>query len=334
VEVAAQCGAPALLRALHDRGRQPLLVLAYHRIVAVEHDDAYPFDLELISCTPREFAWQMQYIRHSMQPVSLRQVVDHLDGRGVLPPRPVVVTFDDGFIDTYRCAFPILRRWQIPATIFVSTGYLGSSDPFWFELVAYLMMTAAPRTLEVDERPERFPLGSSVEERRRSLRMLQELLKELPDARRSAIIADWSRRFGGRIDTQAMEGGRPLTWGEVREMAACGIEFGSHTVTHPNLARLDEPTRMWELSESKRALEQGLDREIRTLAYPIGTRSAYDAHVMESASRAGFRLALSYVSGANWLTKLAPYELRRQGVGAGTTRGYFQAMTALPDWIS
>ncbi len=333
LEFAAQCGVATALGKVHDRGRPSLLILAYHRIAAVERADAYPFDLELISCTPAEFEWQMEYLRRRMQPVSLRQVVDHLDGRSVLPPRSVAVTFDDGFIDTYRCAFPILRRLEIPATVYVSTGYVGSSEPFWFELVAYLMMRAAPRSIQVEERPERFPLGAAVPERRRSMRLLHELLKEMPDARRSALIRDWSQRFGGLIDANALAYSRPLNWEEIREMAGSGIEFGSHTVTHPNLTQLDEGARTWELSESKRTLENRLDREIPTLAYPIGTRSAYDAAVMESASRAGFRLALSYVAGVNWLAKLAPLELRRHGVFAETTRGYFRAMTALPDWV-
>ncbi len=322
------------MRPLHDRGRASLTVLAYHRVMEAGAADAYPFDLELISTTPDEFEWQMSHIRREMNPVSLAQVVAHLDGGAPLPPNAVAVTFDDGFNDTYRTVFPIVRRHQIPLAVFVTTGYVDSHEPFWFELAAYLMMRVPPGAIAIAESQRALPYGASPRERRRSLKHLLAMLKNLPNERRAALIRTWTEKFAARIDPTVIELSRPLDWNQIAEMAAAGVEFGSHSVTHPNLAQLADEDLSWELSESKRVLEQRLSREVSLLAYPIGTRRAYDARVMRSARDCGFRLAVSYVSGVNWQGKVDRFEVRRHGIGLETSREYFRALTSLPAWIS
>lgn len=331
VELFDRLGLVRPLRVLHDRGQASLIVLAYHRIMPVGDVDSYPLDLELISATPAEFAWQMNDLRRHMNPVSLGRVMEHLDGKAALPPRAVAVTFDDGFNDTYRHAFPILRQHGIPATVFLTTGYIDSGEPFWFELAAYLMMRIEPGAIALEEHA--FPFGPSPAERRESLRRLHEILKALPNHRRTAFIHDWTDHFAGQIDGSAADLSRPISWAQVGEMAAAGVDFGSHTVTHPNLTQLSDKDLSWELAESKRILERHLGREAVMLAYPIGTRSAYDARVIQAAEREGFRLAVSYVPGVNWLAHLTRFELRRQGIGLSTSHAYFRALTALPAWI-
>jgi peptidoglycan/xylan/chitin deacetylase (PgdA/CDA1 family) len=333
IETAERFGLARALRPLHDRRRASLTVLAYHRVMPAGAPDSYPFDLELISATPAQFERQIEYVRRHMNPVSLRQVVAHLENATPLPRAAVAVTFDDGFWDTYRHAFPILQRHAVPATVFVTTGYVDSGEPFWFELAAFLTLRVDPGALEIEDCGQVFPAGGSMRERRESLKILQEVLKGLPNARRTAIIAGWVRRFAKHIETGAVEPSRPLSWEQVCEMSAAGIDFGSHSVTHPNLTQLADADLRWELTESKRVLEGRLDRPIATLAYPIGTASAFDARVIAAAESAGFRLAATYLSGVNWVDKLDRFELRRHGVGLATTPAYFRALLSLPSWL-
>lgn len=333
VEAAERFGLVRALRPLHDRRGASLTVLAYHRIMPLSSPDSYPFDLDLISATPAQFDWQMQYVRQHLNPVSLARVIEHLRTGEPLPDRAVAITFDDGFSDTYRYAFPILQRHCVPATVFVTTGYVDSGEPFWFELAAYLNLRVERGQLQIEGSDLAFPSGPTIRERRDSLRVLHEILKALPNARRTAVLSSWARHFARRIDPTALELSRPISWAQVSEMAQAGIDFGSHTVTHPNLTRLTDTDLQWELSESKRVLEQRLNRHVGTLAYPIGTTAAYDARVVSAAQRAGFGLAVSYVSGANWLSKLDQFELRRHGVGLDMTPAFFRALTALPAWV-
>jgi peptidoglycan/xylan/chitin deacetylase (PgdA/CDA1 family) len=334
IEVAERLGAVRALRPLHDWRHASLTVLAYHRVMPTDALDTYPFDTELISATPAQFEWQMAYVRRHLNPVSLTDAVAHLEGKASLPPKAIAVTFDDGFSDTYRYAFPVLKRYSIPATVFVATGYVDSGDPFWFELVAYLMFTVESGALRVGDGEAAFPSGPSVRERTQSLREAQEMLKGLPNPRRTDVISEWTRRFARQIEHGARAHSGPITWTQVHEMATAGIEFGSHSITHPNLTQLTDSGLDWELAESRRTLEDHLQRSVTTLAYPIGTRSAFDARVIAAAERAGFKLGVTYVSGSNPLATLDRFALRRHGIGLCTSPQYFRALTQLPSWIS
>lgn len=332
IELAERFGFIRALQPLHGRWSRSLAVLAYHRVLPVAHDDSYPFDLDLLSATPEQFERQMTYLRQRVNLVSLHDVLAHIDGGTPLPPMAVAVTFDDGFGDTYRYAFPILRRYSIPATVFVATGYVGSAQPFWFEVAAYMAMRA-PDVLQAGECGELAACGKTIAERRQCLRKLQAALKALPNDRRAAIVSAWTRHFTAHADSHERAHGHALSWDQAREMAAAGIAFGSHSVTHPNLARLTDAELGWELAESKRILEARLQRPIVTLAYPIGTRAAFDERVMAAAKRAGFQLALSYIRGANPLARLDRFALRRHGITRDCSFSYFRALTALPSWL-
>jgi peptidoglycan/xylan/chitin deacetylase (PgdA/CDA1 family) len=244
------------------------------------------------------------------------------------------VTFDDGYADTYRNAFPILQRYGIPATIFVTTGNVDGGAPFWFELAAYLMARLEPHTLRLPELNDALPLGATAAKRRDSLRLLHATLKSVPHVRRVGLIGEWSRALAGRLDSSSADIGWPIEWAQITEMASAGIEFGSHTVTHPNLALLGEEELQWELSYSKQRLQEHLQQPVNTLAYPFGTASSYDAQVIRVAKESGFKLGIAYRSGANWTPHLQPFEIRRLGVSLATGTSYFESMLRYPDWLS
>lgn len=332
VEAAERIGVVRLLRGIHDRGPPALIVLAYHRVMPTDALELYPFDQELISATPAQFDWQMRYLRENLHPVAIRQVIEYLDGAASLPPGAVAVTFDDGFADTFRYAFPILKRHSIPATIFLATGYVDSREPFWFELAAYLVYHVEPNALILPD-GRTLPPDDSKQTRTNSLRQIHGLLKDLPNAQRVAIIREWTEKFHDDIAHDAFGHSQPISWQQVSDMAAAGIDFGSHTVSHPNLTRLTEAELDWELTESKRVLEERLQREVNSLAYPIGTSSAFDDRVIAATKRCGFKLGVTYLSGANPLSAIKRFELHRHGIGLGMTLPYFRALTSLPSWL-
>lgn len=333
VEAAERVGVVRALRGLHSHRKPALTILAYHRVMPTDALDSYPFDQELISATPAQFDWQMRYLREHLNPVSLNDVIAYLDNGIPLPPAAVAVTFDDGFSDTYRYAFPILKRYSIPATIFVSTGYVESREPFWFEIAAYLVFRVAPAVLELPD-GRRFPTGDSRESRTTSLRHVHGILKDLPNSQRLALIDNWIRRFSPSIAHDAMHHSQPISWEQIKAMAAAGIEFGSHTVTHPNLTRLADTDLTHEIQESKNVLENYLQQPIDSIAYPIGTQSAFDSRVISAVREQGFKLGVTYVSGANPVNNICRFELRRHGIGLGMTLSYFRALTSLPSWLA
>ena len=332
VEVAERIGFVRTARGLHDHVTPGITILAYHRVIPTDALDNYHLDQQLISATPAQFEWQMRHIREHLNPISLSGVIAHLDAGDPLPKSAVAVTFDDGFSDTYRYAFPILKRYAIPATIFVSTGYVDSQQPFWFELTAYLAYKISPRTIELQD-GRTFPSGDSHNERTASLRQLQGILKDLPNPQRIALIERWARQFSTLITHDITGHSLPISWDQIHAMACAGIDFGSHTITHPNLTRLSDEELDYELAQSKHVLEGHVQRPVESIAYPIGTPSAFDRRVTIATQRAKFKIGVTYVSGANPIGKINRFELRRHGIGLSMTPSYFRALTSLPSWL-
>lgn len=321
------------LRKLHDRGRSPVLILAYHRIVDPGDVAAYPLDLGIISATPAEFEAQLRMLCAHANPVSLEQVADATAGRGTLPERAVAVTFDDGFSDTFDTAFPLLQQYRVPATVFVSTGHIESPEPYWFEFSAHLMLRIAPRSIVIDEYPAGLPHGDDIAARRDSIASVHRLLKSCDRVRRRELVVEWRTRFAAQLDEHALALGRSITRSQIEQMARAGVSFGSHTISHPNLSLAADPAIERELRDSRVTLEALLDRPVRTLAYPFGVPGTYDSRAMRAARQCGYELAVSYRQGVNWLGQLHPFELRRIGIAPGIPDSQFRVMLALPEWL-
>jgi peptidoglycan/xylan/chitin deacetylase (PgdA/CDA1 family) len=307
--------------------------LAYHRVLPLQSGAAYPLDVDLVSASPSEFDSQMDYVRTRMTPLSLAEVAARLDCGEPLPPRAVAVTIDDGFRDAFVHAYPVLRRHGVPATVFLSTGFVDSGEPFWFELAAHLLMSVPPHSLELPGRRLRLPSGDSVAERRAGSRELLTGLKQLGGAERDPLLRDWSRQFSTLLGPATLEHLRPVSWAEAREMSGGGVDFGSHTVTHPTLASLRDDEARRELEDSKRRLEQQLGRAVCALAYPLGMPGSYDARIKSLAEQAGYRLAMSYLPGANWSGAVDRFDVRRTGISYGTDAEHFRALVRMPDWF-
>lgn len=308
-----------------------LPILAYHRVCDVPDDSRYPFDVELVSASVADFAWQMEYVLHHFTPITFADLLRAVDGEGELPPRPIIITFDDGFSDNYVNAYPILRRLHVPASVFLSTGYIGGARTFWYDWLAYVVNRVPDCTWRIAELNLTLAINGDIAERRRTLRCLIDRIKVLPNAMRIAILGRIEKVWGHCYDGPELHLSRPLTWAQVREMAANGIEFGSHSVTHPVLTSLDDDTLRYELGDSKRELERHLGQPVATLAYPVGRSFAFDGRVIDTARKLGYRLGISYMRGTNPLAAIEPFALRRIPVEKFMDRCEYASVLSLPE---
>ena len=304
-----------------------LTVLAYHRVFDLGDEAGFPYDPELVSATPADFAWQMEFVCRHFNFITFETLVAYREGRSRLPKCPAIVTFDDGHLDNYEVAFPILKRLGIPATIFLSTGYVGGGGTFWFDRVAHLLYRARQGTVEIRD------IGFSAElrgvaSRRQAAERLLGMLKRVCDEERLAALGKLEE-----IDTSKTEpdatGSAVVNWDQVREMSRAGIEFGSHSVTHPILTALPDDALDRELRQSKQAIELQTGKQCDVFAYPVGS-GAFDARVLEATRRCGYKLGISYASGTNPLGALDAYAIRRLHIERYTTRAYFQSVLAMP----
>jgi peptidoglycan/xylan/chitin deacetylase (PgdA/CDA1 family) len=323
-------GGMAMARALARLRTPQLLMLAYHRVLDAGPEDSWPFDIELVSASREQFDWQLRYVKEHYDAITFRDVIAAMDGGPRLPKRPVIITFDDGFDDNFQNAFPLLRDHGLPATFFISTQYIDSARTFWFDRVAALMMVMPPRALSLPELDQPLPTGDDIGARRASAARLLEVLKAVPDARRVAILELADREWGDRLARTHSCKSHPMTWDQVRAMQQGGMEFGSHTHTHPILSRLTPPQLEHELAESRRILEKELGRPCEVISYPVGMGEAVSDSVEDAAVRAGYRMGCTYETGANEIPQHATFDMRRQHVERYTSQAHFKALLAMP----
>lgn len=315
------------------RSRQELRILAYHRVLDIDDDRSFEFDPDLVSASVDDFEWQMRHVRDRYDPITFHDLIEFIEKGKPLPACPVIVTFDDGYDDNYRHAFPVLRSLNMPATFFVSTGYIGQRQTFWFDWVFYLCRRAAERRHILKVGDALFPFDR--DNAARQVRSAMHALWMLSDAERRIAIAGLEESLDMKPPDEGFAHSMPLDWAQLGEMAATGMEFGSHTVSHPVLSRIsNEVDLRYELTESKRALEQRLACTIDVLAYPVGREFAFNDQVEQATRNAGYRIAVSYAPGTNKLKQLEAFKLKRIHVERDVSRSEFAAMLAAPALFS
>jgi peptidoglycan/xylan/chitin deacetylase (PgdA/CDA1 family) len=308
-----------------------LSILAYHRVLDIGDEDRFPCDPELVSAGVEEFRAQMAYLRRDWAPISLAAAVDAMQAGRPLPPRSVAVTFDDGHVDNHTHAFPILRQFDIPATIFLSTGYIDSPRQFWFDRICTLLFFAPAGANPVPGLAQPVAL-SDVASRRAAAGQVLEAIKRLPHAVMLAAVDELEARLGSHVPARPLPSGA-LAWEQVREMSRHGIDFGSHTVSHALLAMTQGDELRDELAASREAIQHHVGRPCDLLAYPVGKPYAFNDEVVAVARDCGYRAALSYVDGVDQPGRANLFALKRVSVERYYSPAMFQWRLLLPRWF-
>ncbi|MCX7514603.1 polysaccharide deacetylase family protein [Frateuria hangzhouensis] len=330
--LAAFCSAVGVLPGLTTLRRvlrKDLRILAYHRVLDVGNPDAFAFDLNEISASPDQFREQMLLVKRYYDPIGFHQLIAALDSGRPLPPKPLIVTFDDGYDDNYHVAFPILRELGMSAMFFVSTGHIDSGMPYAYDWLVHMLCRTQVERLQVDELAFDQAMPATLAGRRALGKELLFHLKALDAITQAAVIARLGEAWGMRPDRHAQC--RPMTWDQLREMRAAGMEVGSHGVHHHILAKLSPADMVTEIDQSMRTLQREIGAPIEVLSYPVGGPDSYNPQVIEAARRAGFRMACNYVTGLNRLPATSHYGLQRLSVESDMDIDWFAAMTSLPE---
>jgi peptidoglycan/xylan/chitin deacetylase (PgdA/CDA1 family) len=266
--------------------RAGLCVLVYHRVRS--SDDK----LDTWNPTAEEFEGQMALLSACFEPLRLTEAVERLKSRS-LPRGAVAVTFDDGYADNFEVALPILRRHHVPATFFISTGYLDGGR-MWNDTVVEAVRAADAPTLDLSASGMGlFPLATD-EQRRAAIFSILAELKYLPTREREARAAGLEAMARVALPRNLM-----LVSEQVRALHEAGMEIGAHTVTHPILAQLDGADARREIHESRDHLRSILRNPVTLFAYPNGKPGRdYLAEHVQMVREAGFRAALSTAPGA------------------------------------
>lgn len=291
-------------RRLWRRLRPRAVILTYHRVFAADTDP------QLLCVSPLHFEEHLEVISRQYRPVRVRELRGLME-RGRALHGSVVITFDDGYADNLYNARPLLERYAVPATVFVTTGRLGGTSEFWWDDLERLLLLSndIPETLRVRADGKVYNLNAepsrSVREtwknwnvqwaetptgRHQTYRFLQRLLKPLDEGTRAKVLRDLAREVNLQEEGRATH--RPMTTADLRQLAEGDlVEVGSHTVTHAQLSARPVSEQQREIFESHRQLQDIVDKPVVSFSFPFGTREDYDADTVDLVRRAGFEQA-------------------------------------------
>lgn len=311
-------------------------VLAYHRVL--DRLDATPGDRQLVSATTDQLAAQIAALRRRANVIGVDELAAACRGDALLPPRPLLITFDDGFADNYSKAMPVLAEHGCAATFFVVTRNVDRARLFWFDWVVIALVRARQSSLRLDAWHEPIDLGGGERKRRRAASAFLGELKTVSPGRRARVLEELAQASGVPDSADTAPENRPMTWAELREMSDAGMTVGSHTRSHEVLAQLEPAALAAELSRSRGDVEDRIGRPCSSVAYPFGgdehypgsTVVAVDERVRRAAEAAGYEVGFTYVPGVNAVPRESAYDLRRLHMAPQTSVPQMLAQIALP----
>jgi peptidoglycan/xylan/chitin deacetylase (PgdA/CDA1 family) len=278
-------------------------ILAYHDVTGDSEESEGVISSE-------RFRRHVRHLKRRFTFHTVSQAVELLSGPGTLTSDGLVLTFDDGRAGNHEWAWPVLREEDVPATIFLTTGFLDGEE-LWFDAATRWLRAALqpgvllpPRTRALLARIfGRWPSGLDAESR-------LDRLKYVPVGLRDEAL-DALRELHADSGLPA----RPLTWDQVRELEAAGIEMGAHSVTHPILSMLSPERQESEISVARRRIEEETGKAPTSFAMPNGSARDFDAATLEILRAHGFRAACTMIRGPN-RPGCDLLKLRRIGVGS------------------
>lgn len=288
-------------------------ILIYHSIVDIplEFDMWTHMHVSL-------FEEHMQLLARETNVVPLEEMVNGIK-KGRLPQNAVAVTFDDGFGNNYTRAYPILKKYNIPATIFLSTAYIGTKELFWPERLSYIMSRTKADIITNNDIGE-YQISDGVQ-KRNYYNKISELFKQYNNNKIDSMLDSLQEQLRVEFDQEDLlyQEWLPLSWDEARQMEKESlISFGGHTNTHAILSTNSDEEIRAEIQLCKLAIENNLLNGTRYWAHPNGhLGDFYEKHELmleQSGYEAIFTSIPQYINEKTPLERTA-----RIGIGSNVS---------------
>jgi peptidoglycan/xylan/chitin deacetylase (PgdA/CDA1 family) len=281
INLAGKLGGYQLARVLTRK--QPK-ILMYHRFSAEKKGH---------EVTAATFERQLQLINRYFQPMTLAALAQTIQQTGSVPANTVVITVDDGYRDFYEVAYPLLKHYAVPATFFVTTGFVNNDLWLWPDQLLWVLRNRSLSEGVLIVGDKTFDLAEPLKNIWWPL--VLHLLTVENHIRLSAI-EDIVRASGVTLPSVAPDEFAAVNWSQLQEMQQQGIEIGGHTLSHPSLGHMPLAEAKEEIDGCFNELRQHLGDQPRTFCYPNGQPADYSPEIKKIVSRSGFLGAVTAYS--------------------------------------
>lgn len=292
-----------LNKLLLHRYNHRVLILTYHGVLPacyIENGENSVFYSNVV--TQKAFEQQMRYLKLNFQPLTLVDLDKTLEAKTNPVKKPyVIVTFDDGYENTFNYALPILKKYGIIGHFFISTDFIGTKNFIWTEEIKYrLQKTEVMKiSFKLDGKNYSFPL-QSIRNKEKSSKLIRHILKYSSKKDVLATInAIRSQTRDVDISSRSVKRYNHLNWKQIRELSDSRMIIGSHTTDHFILSSLTKEESYASIANSKRVIEKNTSKACKYFSYPNGTIRDFGMRDINILKGLTFKYALSQIYGTN-----------------------------------
>jgi peptidoglycan/xylan/chitin deacetylase (PgdA/CDA1 family) len=273
------------LKIYKKKNDQNFFIIMFHRI----NDDKNPY----FYGTPLQiFEEQIKIMKKFYNIFSLDEIIQ-LSKKSSIPERAITITFDDGYLDNYTNAFPILKKYKIPATIFLATGVINSNQILWHDHVIEVFRESTEDSFILDGNIYSL---KGTQNRVHSAQLILNKLKKLQPKIRDRKISELENKL--KIQKRKFKR-LMLNWEEIKEMSNNQISFGAHTRSHIILTQIPLLNAAEEINKSKEIIEKMLKKKVDLFAYPNGKEGDFNEPIKRILKEIGFKGAVTTKWGGN-----------------------------------
>jgi len=262
------------------------------------------------------FEHQMSIVANGFNPVSMLDIAQAHMGAKELPDRAVAVTFDDGFANVPRIAFPVLRKFGIPMTFYVATGFIETGLGSWTDQLELMLLKTDVSNIKIDIQGHNFTyqvndVGSKVV----ALKDIKQRCKQIPFEQVQLILNQVQSQCGVEFLDQSLLYAM-ATWPELIQMEKNTlVNLGAHTISHVPIGRVPHEKMTEEVAGSLEAISQKTNHPCELFSYPEGQLGDFDQNCIEFLKRIGLSHCPTAIPGINNVIDTDPFLIARTMVG-------------------
>jgi peptidoglycan/xylan/chitin deacetylase (PgdA/CDA1 family) len=284
-----------ILKLINVFTKKGVTILRYHAVQDIPDKTDATIGAHIMHPT-NNFRKQMEILAKDYDPITMDDLVDYVDGKIDMSNRAVVITFDDGYTDNYEVAAPIMKEHGIPGTFYITVNTIGNKTIPWFIRTRYAFWTTPLKEWTMPSDGVRFKLEKR-DDRVVAMRSLNNHCVRLTGKEQDKFITQIEKALG--IESPLTTNNFMMSWEQVADLKEQGHIIGSHTLTHPNLAKISKDEMRYEIVDSKRIIDQKLDTDTIHFSYPNpGLSPQWDEETTQAVNDAGYKTAVLSRHGA------------------------------------
>lgn len=287
------------------------IILLYHRLVDNDPSSEFLYKGEAVHHNILDFEKEMSYIKKWFKVISLDELISSLMNEKTFEAPSIAIAFDDGYKDNYTLGYPVLREFNFPATIYLTTGLIGTNKRTWPDEIEYALLNSTVDTFSFPELFGEEVLDiSSPEKKRKTNAKIAEGMKLVSNRRKLLLMDHLFNTLKVRRNREFNKERRMLNWKEAKEMKRNKISFAAHTHSHPILTQMPLEEAKCEIALSKNIIEDKLGTPVKHFAFPNGRIADFNAELKKFCIETGFE-SIATVEYGGVTRKSDPFFLQR-----------------------